>query len=945
MAITARFQADFTSFYDAVNKAEVELKSFEQGAGKVEKSLNRMVDSFSGRRVIQEATLMAQAVEKIGGTSKLTEAELIRLGKQAEIAIEKMKAIGVEVPANLRKVADEAKIASERLKGITAPDGLSKIEGAAGSAATGIGGLVRSVGPLAGAFAGAFAISTVTGFAKEIIDLGGHLVDLSDKTGISVDGLQVLQAAAELSGNSLEQVTGAVSQMQNRLASGDNSAVSAIKSLGLSLSDLQAMQPDQQFRAIARSIAEIQDPAERTRVAIDLFGRAGADLLPTLVSDIDSVAESTVRMSDRSARALDAAGDAWTRFVGGVKNRTGELLADIIDTVTTMDGLKETMMRLSGNQAGAAISLEFRKAKDEATAMAKALKIPAKDIAEPFKVGTAAIDEFLKKGDKIPTSVGKSLKDIAKSAADTVQPLKNASIFTRDIADSMKYLAVVQPPVVTGAQAFRNELAGVNNNGTLVNDMLPQMKIRLQDVGQKGFKQAEKDAKSFADFLQNDLGKIITSAFTGGGDIGKSIGSAIGGFLTSANGFIGQAVGKLGGTLGKVLGSIVPGLGSLLGGVLGGGLDKLFGKLFKTEEKQVNDLRDKFQSTFGAGETGFNKMAAAAQRAGYDIKKLLDAKTVKDYQREIENLNDALRFQDDAMKTLDDTVAKYGFSLEELGPAFARQKLDEQAQGLWKDFQVLTGAGVDVNTVLGKMGGSINEFVQQALKTGTEIPIAMAPMLQKMVEMGQLTDENGNVITNLEDAGVTFAMTMTEGFQSLIGEVKKLTDAIARGLGLSLDNVTKKINDIPDVTVNVDANIDPRLNGLLDPNRDIVIDPPSGPTYASTGGRITDRGIQYFAGGGNVLPFRPRGTDTVPAMLTPGETVRTAQQEAAIQQALGSNTNTEILQVLSEIRALLEQGRNVSVQVDGRELVKAEMKALDRGGDLLTNYRDLLGVA
>jgi hypothetical protein len=40
--------------------------------------------------------------------------------------------------------------------------------------------------------------------------------------------------------------------------------------------------------------------------------------------------------------------------------------------------------------------------------------------------------------------------------------------------------------------------------------------------------------------------------------------------------------------------------------------------------------------------------------------------------------------------------------------------------------------------------------------------------------------------------------------------------------------------------------------------------------------------VQHFAGGGNVLPFKPRGTDTVPAMLTPGETVRTAKQETAL---------------------------------------------------------------
>jgi hypothetical protein len=46
------------------------------------------------------------------------------------------------------------------------------------------------------------------------------------------------------------------------------------------------------------------------------------------------------------------------------------------------------------------------------------------------------------------------------------------------------------------------------------------------------------------------------------------------------------------------------------------------------------------------------------------------------------------------------------------------------------------------------------------------------------------------------------------------------------------------------------------------------------PSYGATGGLVTPQGIQRLAGGGRVLPFyAARGTDTVPAMLTPGEQV------------------------------------------------------------------------
>lgn len=107
MAISGKFVADFASFYDAVSKAEVSLRSFETGASKVESSLNRMADSFSGRKIIQDATLMAEAVEQIGGVSKLTESELQRLGGTVGGAVEKMKLMGIEVPPEIQKIATE----------------------------------------------------------------------------------------------------------------------------------------------------------------------------------------------------------------------------------------------------------------------------------------------------------------------------------------------------------------------------------------------------------------------------------------------------------------------------------------------------------------------------------------------------------------------------------------------------------------------------------------------------------------------------------------------------------------------------------------------------------------------------------------------------------------------------------------------------------------------
>src|SRR5262252_4073842 len=108
---TAKFIGDFSSFSTAVDQANVALTSFGQGAADVEVKLKRMADSVSGRVMIQQATLMAEAVYAVGDASTLTEKQLQSLGARAQEAVAKMQKLGLDVPDNLQKLADAAKAA------------------------------------------------------------------------------------------------------------------------------------------------------------------------------------------------------------------------------------------------------------------------------------------------------------------------------------------------------------------------------------------------------------------------------------------------------------------------------------------------------------------------------------------------------------------------------------------------------------------------------------------------------------------------------------------------------------------------------------------------------------------------------------------------------------------------------------------------------------------
>ena len=77
---------------------------------------------------------------------------------------------------------------------------------------------------------------------------------------------------------------------------------------------------------------------------------------------------------------------------------------------------------------------------------------------------------------------------------------------------------------------------------------------------------------------------------------------------------------------------------------------------------------------------GLDTLNKKAFDSGAPLTAMLNARTPEAYKKAIDDLNAAFKFQDDAMKTLDDTAKKYNLSLEEMGPAYRKGKMDEEFQ-------------------------------------------------------------------------------------------------------------------------------------------------------------------------------------------------------------------------------------------------------------------------
>lgn len=324
-----------------------------------------------------------------------------------------------------------------------------------------------------------------------------------------------------------------------------------------------------------------------------------------------------------------------------------------------------------------------------------------------------------------------------------------------------------------------------------------------------------------------DVPLSLIAALQGGGKpyeaVGATIGSHVGDNISkhiseSLEKKAGSSIGtKIGGMVGNIVPIVGPIIGALGGKLIGAGIGKIKDLFTGGEGAKVNDMRDQFIEAAG----GLDALNRKAHDAGTTLDKLLAAKKVKDFESAVNDLNgkmgDFANEQLQDQQDLEAAIQRYGFSIEELGPKMRQQKLDEQAQLIMNDFRLLAGSGIDVGVVIDKMGGSINEFIVNALRTGSEIPASMKPMLEKMIEMGTLTDDSGNKITSLEGSGLKFSETLTQGFEKIAKKFDQLLEGLgllpnkieaATSRGLEFKSVLAGLKDV-DVNINARWNVEP----------------------------------------------------------------------------------------------------------------------------------------
>jgi len=317
MAISAKFVADFSDLSAKVRQAEKDLTVLSTGAVKVGTSFNRMITSFSGEKIVAEANRTIAVVEALGGSSKLTAAELQKVGAIASEAAEKLRAMGQAVPLGLQQIADEAANAAKQTDSLTQSF-------SATVAAFSLGQVIGDV---------------IVGITKTVLDLAAALPQIALK-GAAVDDVATnFDHLAHQAGTTAEALTGA-------LRTGTHSTISDFNLMQVASRDLAAGMnlTDEQFGLLAKgAFALAQATGTDVKQALDtmndamLTGRTRA--LALLTGKIDTAAAE-----EKYAKSLGVTKDALTE--AGKLEAGRAAILDAVSAATTRlgdqtDGLDE----------------------------------------------------------------------------------------------------------------------------------------------------------------------------------------------------------------------------------------------------------------------------------------------------------------------------------------------------------------------------------------------------------------------------------------------------------------------------------------------------------------------------------------------------------------------------------------------------------------------------
>lgn len=212
--------------------------------------------------------------------------------------------------------------------------------------ASGLFGSLRTLAVTA-ATAATAALGTLTVAVGVSVNRMDDLGKAAQKVGIPVDEFSKLEYAARLSDVSLEGLTTALGRFSRNLAEisggANNDASAAINAMGISALDANGkLRPTTEIlKDVADEMSVMRDSAGKTALAVALFGKSGADLIPLMNGGRQAIADAAAQaeafgtvVSEEAAVAAENFNDNMTRLIESVSGVAQQVTIGMLPAMT-----------------------------------------------------------------------------------------------------------------------------------------------------------------------------------------------------------------------------------------------------------------------------------------------------------------------------------------------------------------------------------------------------------------------------------------------------------------------------------------------------------------------------------------------------------------------------------------------------------------------------------
>ena len=336
-----------------------------------------------------------------------------------------------------------------------------------------------------------------------------------------MDKVLLLERAFQNSGVGADSLGPIINKMQKAIVDagdGTSKAAFAFADLGLSLSAIASLSPEEQLRTIGKAIAGVEDPAMRASLSMEIFGKSGGALNQVFANFDGEIETAKLQLGslpdimragssqfDRISDNLVVVGGKFIEFAAGLIDKVKPAL-DAVTTALSMFDAAKVGQEIGAFFVGAGNGMKlFQKAVDE---------FKTGNFTDGFKLAWEAIVQQAK---DTANSIYTNLVAAFKTAGDFLLTVFSSSSSTfKFIEDSFSVLgknisatiAKELAGILSGSyltQGLASNLYSFSNDTQAAAD---RIKVTLADSGAKSSAEIKKAFNSIPESFKENMADI-----------------------------------------------------------------------------------------------------------------------------------------------------------------------------------------------------------------------------------------------------------------------------------------------------------------------------------------------------------------------------------------------------------------------------------------------------